>query len=108
MKGSRQVCVVALAVLLSAAVSGCAGFSRCTPDNCSADAKITSDVSEVLAEHRELGPPAAIHVQTVHGVVYLTGLVDTDLEVRRAEAMVLQVANVKDVVNSLTTRNAGR
>jgi osmotically-inducible protein OsmY len=40
--------------------------------------------------------------------VYLNGTVETDFERRNAEALVMQVANVKDVVNSLNARNAGR
>jgi osmotically-inducible protein OsmY len=34
--------------------------------------------------------------------------VETDFERRNAEDLVMQVANVKDVVNSLNVRNAGR
>jgi len=47
-------------------------------------------------------------VQTINGVVYLSGIVDTDLERRNAEAIALKVSGVKDVVNNLATRNDGR
>jgi osmotically-inducible protein OsmY len=38
----------------------------------------------------------------------LNGLVETDFERRSAESLVMQVANVKDVVNSLEVRNSAR
>jgi osmotically-inducible protein OsmY len=93
-------------LLLSAA--GCASLRSCEGDACSADAKITNEVRAQLTSHRELGAPAAIHVQTIRGVVYLSGLVDTDLERRNAEAIVMKVSDVKDVVNDLGTRNDSR
>jgi len=74
----------------------------------SGDARITSDVYALLAEHREFGAPGAVRVQTNNGVVYLNGLVDTDFERRSIESLVTQVPNVKDVVNSVDVRNTGR
>jgi osmotically-inducible protein OsmY len=94
--------------LLAACLSGCVGFGKCDPENCTGDAKITADVRALVKEHRELGAPAAFRIQTINGRVYLSGLVDTDLERRNFEAMVLQLPNVKDVVNSLDVRNVGR
>jgi len=49
-----------------------------------------------------------VHVQVINGVVYLTGQVDSDFEVRNAEALVRQVANVKDVENNLSPRSNAR
>ena len=97
-----------LVLLLAAGLSGCASFGKCDPENCTGDAKITADVHALIKEHPEFGPPAGIRVQTINGVVYLNGLVDTDLERLNAAALVLQVPNVKDVVNMLDTRNVGR
>jgi BON domain len=42
------------------------------------------------------------------GVVYLNGVVDTDFQRRSAESLVMQVASVKDVVNSIEVRNSAR
>ena len=97
-----------LALLLAAGLSGCASFDKCDPQNCAGDAKITADVRALIVEHAEFGPPAGIRVQTINGVVYLNGLVDTERVRLEAGALVLQVANVKDVVNSLDARNFGR
>ena len=95
-------------VMFSAALCGCAVFEKCSPENCSTDKQITLDVNDLLAQHRELGPPATVHVQTINGVVYLTGQLDSDFEIRNAEALVRQVANVKDVENNLYPRSNAR
>ena len=97
-----------LVLLLAAVLSGCASFDKCDPQNCAGDAKITADVRALIVEHAEFGPPAGIRVQTINGVVYLNGIVDTDLVRLNATALVQQVPNVKDVVNSLYARNFGR
>jgi osmotically-inducible protein OsmY len=62
----------------------------------------------MLAQHTEYGPPGTIRVQTINGVVYLNGLVNSDMERQSAESFVLQIPNVKDVVNSLAPRANSR
>ncbi len=108
MKDTRRIFALALPMVLAGALAGCAGFGRCSPENCSSDKATLAELNSTLAQHRELGPPADIHVQVINGVAYLTGLADTELEVRRAEAICLAVPGVKDVVNSLSIRNNGR
>jgi osmotically-inducible protein OsmY len=103
-----RLCALTLMWLLTASLQGCASFGKCDPASCTGDAKITADVYALFKEHREFGPPGAIRVQTINGVVYLNGLVETDFERRSAESLVMQVADVKDVVNSLDVRNTGR
>ena len=97
-----------LVILTAAALSGCAIFPKCSPENCATDAQINADVSALFGQHAELGAPAALHIQTINGVVYLSGPVDTEFEVRNAEAIARQAANVKDVVNNLYPRSNGR
>ena len=97
-----------LVLVAAAALSGCALFPKCSPENCATDAQITADVSALFSQHAELGAPAALHIQTINGVVYLSGAVDTEFEVRNAEAIARQVAKVKDVVNNLSARSNGR
>jgi osmotically-inducible protein OsmY len=98
----------AAAVVVFAGLSGCAVFDKCAPENCTTDAQIKKDASELMSQHREFGPPGTVHVQVINGVVYLTGLVDSDFEVRNAEAVARQVANVKDVENNLAPRSNAR
>jgi osmotically-inducible protein OsmY len=95
---------VSLAFILAMALNGCAIFPKCSPENCASDKEINAQVTQLFSEHRELGAPADLHIQTINGVVYLSGAVDTDYEVRHAEALARQVANVKDVENNLSAR----
>jgi osmotically-inducible protein OsmY len=99
---------VAAAVASVGLLSGCAAFDKCAPENCSTDKQITHDVNDLLAQHRELGPPGTVRVQTINGVVYLTGTVNSDFEIRNTEGFVRQVANVKDVENNLNARSNAR
>ncbi|MEA3175597.1 MAG: hyperosmotically inducible periplasmic protein [Gammaproteobacteria bacterium] len=95
-------------IMLSGALSGCAVFDKCTPEHCSTDKQITLDLNALLGDHRELGPPGTVHVQTINGVVYLNGTVNSEFEIRSAEAVARQVSNVKDVVNNLNPRSNAR
>src|SRR5450432_2156839 len=98
MKNSRTL-IAALVMIFAVTLSGCAVFKGCSPENCATDAKTTADVGDMLGRHAEFGPPGTIHVQTINGVVYLNGLVNTDMERQSAEALVIKIPNVKDVVN---------
>jgi osmotically-inducible protein OsmY len=108
MQNPRMLSAAVLTVIFAAGLSGCAMFPKCSPENCATDAQINADVSALFSQHPELGAPAALHIQTINGVVYLSGPVDTEFEVRNAEALARQVANVKDVENNLYPRSNGR
>jgi osmotically-inducible protein OsmY len=108
MQKPRMLSAAAFMVIFAAGFSGCALFPKCSPENCATDAQINADVSALFSQHPELGAPAALHIQTINGVVYLSGAVDTEFEVRNAEAIARQVANVKDVENNLYPRSNGR
>jgi osmotically-inducible protein OsmY len=107
MNNAKSLSIV-LVMIFAAALSGCAVFEKCSPENCATDAKITADVGNMFGEHAEFGPPGTIHVQTINGVVYLNGQVNSDMERQSAETLVLKVQNVKDVVNSLNARSNAR
>jgi osmotically-inducible protein OsmY len=95
-------------VAFAAALSGCAVFGICATDSCAKDAQINKQVRELVDQHHEFGPAGTVHVQTINGVVYLTGAVDSEFEVRNAEALVRQVPDVKDVENNLNPRSNSR
>jgi osmotically-inducible protein OsmY len=97
-----------LMLLLGLGLSGCVGFGKCSPETCVGDARITADVRALIKQHREFGAPAAFRVQTIAGIVYLYGLVDTEFERRSFETLVMRLPDVKDVVNSLDVRNSNR
>jgi osmotically-inducible protein OsmY len=108
MQMPKPLYALTFTLILAEALTGCAVFHKCDSQNCALDAQINSEVQATLAEHPELGPPAAIHVQTINGVVYLNGTVDTEFEMRNAESIVRRVPNIKDVVNNLNPRSNAR
>jgi osmotically-inducible protein OsmY len=86
---------------LAGSGGGCAAFDRCGFHGCPGDAKITSDVRVLFGQHPALEPPNLLRVQTVDRVVYLYGLVDTDLERQLAESVAHEAPGVAHVVNSI-------
>lgn len=66
-----------------------------------ADAKITIEIKERLAHEPALQAPNQIYVQTLHGVVYLSGLVDTPFERAMAESLARQVPGVARVASTI-------
>jgi osmotically-inducible protein OsmY len=98
---TQQTHALALALVLTAALAGCAAYTKCGIGGCPGDAKISAEVQALFGEHPALEPPNLLHVQTLDRVVYLTGLVDTDLERQMAESVALQAAGVARVVNSI-------
>jgi osmotically-inducible protein OsmY len=101
--------VLCFILLLAVALAGCASSAaQCTSADCQADAKITAAVQQQLKEHRELGPPNVVYVQTRGGTVYLTGQVTTDLQRDTAESIARQVPGVVQVINSVSLGYSGR
>ncbi|HEY2466127.1 MAG TPA: BON domain-containing protein [Steroidobacteraceae bacterium] len=90
------------------ALAACAPFEKCGFAGCPGDAQITADVRALFDRHPELGPSGLLTVQTHDGVVYLYGVVDTDLVREQAESIALQARGVKKIVNSLGVTNGGR
>lgn len=99
--GSKQFYALTFALILAAAVPGCAAYRKCGFSGCPGDAKITADVQALFDQHPALQPPNVLSVRTLDHVVYLSGLVDTDLERQMAESVALQAAGVSKVINSI-------
>jgi osmotically-inducible protein OsmY len=93
-------------MVLTTSLGGCAS-TKCTTAACEADAKITANVQSLIAQHRDLGPPNQVHVQTRDGVVYLSGQVATDLQRQAAENIAMQAADVSKVVNNIALGYSG-
>jgi osmotically-inducible protein OsmY len=102
--------VLAFILLCSGTLTlqGCLSSPQCASEECKNDAKITADIQAKLKEHRELGGPNAVYVQTRGGVVYLTGQVATDLQRQTAESVARQVPGVGQIVNSIALTFEGR
>jgi osmotically-inducible protein OsmY len=80
---------------------GCAAYRKCGFAGCMGDAGIASQVRARLVLHPVLEPPNSISVQTLDGVVYLYGLVDTVFERELAGEVALETPGVARVVNSI-------
>lgn len=87
--------------------SGCETFWKCTGTACAADEAITEDVNARFADYPALAADS-LRVQTLHQVVYLTGMVDTDVERLLAVSLAGDVDGVKRVVDSVSVNNVPR
>ncbi|MGA3157671.1 MAG: BON domain-containing protein [Steroidobacteraceae bacterium] len=98
-------------LLLCAALAGCSAiqvYRECGYEGCPADRSITAEVLAQLQRHPALGPPNSVRVQTLGGVVYLTGQVSTDYQAQLAESVAQQAAGANRVVNTLALPFTGR
>jgi osmotically-inducible protein OsmY len=100
----KQLLALSLFIALAASVGGCAA-TRCAPEYCASDAKITADVRAAFEGHSEFGPPGLLKVNTINGIVYLYGTVDTSFVRENMEELVNRVPNVKGVVNQLNVNS---
>lgn len=92
-----------LLALVTAVLLNLAGAASAAPER-SADAKITEQVrSAIFARPALVGDD--VSVQTHDGVVYLHGLVDTNVERELAESIAHDTPGVTRVVNALELRN---
>jgi osmotically-inducible protein OsmY len=96
---------LAFVLILTAALPGCATFAKCGFAGCPGDANITENVHELFDQHAELEPPNLIDVQTLDHVVYLYGMVSTELQRETAESVALEAGDVTRVVNSIAVSN---
>jgi osmotically-inducible protein OsmY len=107
MNSRKPVMTTALSAALLGSLLGCATARPCASDACVSDANISSQVQAALAQHPALQAPNSVRVQTADGIVYLHGHVSTGLQRDEAEAVARQVPDVRQVVDSLRTTNAG-
>jgi osmotically-inducible protein OsmY len=102
---------LALPLILCAAVAGCSAiqvYRKCGYEGCPADRTISAEVIRQLNRYPELGPPNSVRVQTLGGVVYLTGQVTTDYQIQVAESAARQAAGASRVVNTLAVPYTAR
>jgi len=86
---------------MTVAQAGCAIYEKCGLSGCPGDAAITGRVETLFEQHPALEPPNLLRVQTFDRVVYLTGIVDTDLERQLATTVAQEADGVTRVVNSI-------
>jgi osmotically-inducible protein OsmY len=110
MRRDKGLYLLAFAIILTNTLSGCAAYGvyRKCGQGCPGDAKITAEVRSLLKQHPELGPPNQVYVQTLDRVVYLSGQVATDMQRETADAVALQAASARQVVDIMGLEYNGR
>jgi osmotically-inducible protein OsmY len=101
---SARVALLGLAVVLSLAVSGCAGSRRHeSTGEYFDDVLLTAKVkASILGDARVKF--LQVHVETFKGVVQLSGFVDSETAAERAVHLARTVNGVKQVNNSLIVK----
>ena len=100
----RRCAEFAAAAWLCIALACCAAHRACEAGGCAGDAEITKALNTRIYDRPQFAT-ADIRVQTIGGVVYLYGLVDTNPERATIESLARGIAGVKRVVNSIEVRN---
>jgi osmotically-inducible protein OsmY len=100
--GGRRLRGSVCTLLLTAALLACAGLPA--PD--ARDARITADVNARLSRYSELQAPNSLDVQTLDGVVYLRGVMDTPFQIQLASSVAGDVAGVRRVENLIGLANS--
>jgi osmotically-inducible protein OsmY len=111
MRPGERLYFLALLIILTGAVCGCAAYSayrKCGYQGCSGDARITAEVRSLLNQHPELGPPNQIYVHTLDQVVYLSGQVATDLQRETAATVAREAEGARQVVDIIGLSYSGR
>jgi osmotically-inducible protein OsmY len=111
MKAPSIVCVPACVVIAAGVLSACAEYRairKCGYSGCPGDAQITAQVQARLNQHPELRPPNLVYVHTLDKVVYLSGLVSTQLQREIAVAAAEQVPGKRRVSDNISIEYAGR
>jgi osmotically-inducible protein OsmY len=109
-RGGRPGLLLFLVSLMHA-LGGCAAYDayrKCGAGGCAGDAQITAEVHTLLGAHTELGPPNAVYVQTLDGVVYLSGELATDLQRDTAVALARRAPGARGVVDIIGLEYNGR
>ena len=96
---------VALAMVIVDPLFGCAIDGPAATGARQEDASIAANVKAVIDQHPDLGPPNLIYVDVRDHVVYLSGLVNTELTIGNAEALARQVPGVARVVDTIGVQN---
>ena len=103
----RWVYCAAMTLAFGAVVGGCSSVETdkpCSGDNCVNDREITHNIELEIRGRAEL-TGWTINVQTIGGVVYLHGLVDTSPQRDLVESIARDTRGVKGVENSIELRN---
>ena len=110
MRGAQALGALAGVASALAMLSGCAAYrvyQKCGYNGCPGDQQISVEVRALLSQHAELLPPNLIYVQTLDGVVYLSGQVATELQRDTATAVAREAPGVRDAVDMIALEYQG-
>jgi osmotically-inducible protein OsmY len=93
----------AVAALMALSVSAHAAG----PDEITDDATITENVTRLIDQHPDLGPPNRIDVRTAGHVVYLSGFVSAETMRLDAEAIAQGAPSVSRVIDTIAVTGEG-
>ncbi|HEY1726635.1 MAG TPA: BON domain-containing protein [Steroidobacteraceae bacterium] len=108
MRFKTAVPMLLLTITLAPTLSACATYRKCGLRGCPGDAQITTKVETAFDQYPVLGGPNIIRVQTLDRVVYLNGLVATDLQRDMAADVAAHAADGAKIINSIAVTNVGR
>ena len=103
---TKPLATLALGIVLASAISGCSAYQvykKCGSAGCPGDAQIAAQVEASVRAHPGL-EFWSIRVQSLDHVVYLYGIVETDLERSMVESAAVEASGGNKVVNTITTR----
>jgi osmotically-inducible protein OsmY len=99
---------MAFTLLAAVALPGCSTLQTDCGAECEDDTRIAGDVLSVLRDDHPEIQLQDVSVECRRHVVYLYGLVDTDLERSIVEGAAANVSGVTSVVNSISVRGNSR
>lgn len=97
----ERLYAIVLLALFACSLPGCATFEKCGY-GCPPDRKLTANIRQKLGSRGDY----QVYVQAQDGVVFLSGLVYSDLELQDAESVVRDTPGVTRVVNMLAVSNS--
>ena len=100
---NRAVSYLGVLVLFVFVAVGCQSMTGTTAGESVSDSSITSAVKTKLAADR-VGTLTQVGIETVRKTVYLTGVVPSADDKRRAAEIARNVDGVKEVVNNLQVK----
>ena len=102
----KRLYTLTLTAMLAGPLAGCAVYGNSGSADYPGDAKTTADVRALFEQHAALNGRNVLDVRTRNHVVYLYGLVDTEMERRMAESAALEATGVEKVVNLIGVNNS--
>jgi len=103
MSSVPRLLICVLLIALAGCLDGCATYQawRKCGSGCPGDAQLAAAVRARIAAHTELLAPNEVEVRALDGVVYLSGMVATDLQRDTAEAVARSAAGAARVVDMI-------